>query len=137
MEEATSIRSTSTGTSSCRCSNVIDEEARAIHAALGSLPMIAQQCTARGSAGHGDGTPPAAREDVLVTRLVMGWTGLAASILLVVAALTNRSGTCADSANAAASSCSTTGSGGMLLVGVAAFGLSLWMLRRAHRTRRR
>jgi hypothetical protein len=67
-----------------------------------------------------------------VTRLVMWLAGLAASIVLIVAALTNKSGNCVDSADAAASSCSTTGSGGLLLVGMAALGLSVWMLRRAY-----
>ena len=72
-----------------------------------------------------------------MTRLVMWWAGLASSIVLVAAALTNKSGTCVDSADATASSCSTNGSGGMLLLGVAAFGLSLLMLTRAYRARRR
>jgi hypothetical protein len=72
-----------------------------------------------------------------MTRKAVWWVGLAASVVLVVAALTNQSGTCVDSADAAASSCRTTGSGGLLLVGLAASGLSLWMLRRAYRTHRR
>ncbi len=72
-----------------------------------------------------------------MTRLVMWLAGLAASIVLIVVALTNRSGTCVDSVEAAASSCGTTDSGGLLLVGVAALGLSLWMLTRAYRTRGR
>ncbi len=72
-----------------------------------------------------------------MTQLVMWWAGLAASVVLVVAALTNKSGTCVDSVDAVASSCRTTGSGGLLLVGLVALGLSLWMLRRAYRAQRR
>lgn len=72
-----------------------------------------------------------------MTRLVMWWAGLVASAVLIVAAMANKSGTCIDADDAAASSCGTTGSGGMFLVGVAAFGLSLWMLKRAYRARRR
>lgn len=56
-----------------------------------------------------------------MTRLVRWWAGLVASIVMVVAALPNKSGTCVDSADAAASSCGTTGSDGMLLVGGGGF----------------
>jgi hypothetical protein len=62
-----------------------------------------------------------------VTRLVMWWIGLAASVVLVVAALANQSGTCVDSA-AAGSSCRIGGSGGLLLLGLAVMALSVWML---------
>ena len=75
-------------------------------------------------------------QDVRMVRIVLWWTGLAASVLLVVAAFVSQSGTCVDSSNAAASSCSRQGSGGLLLVGLAAFALSSWMLRRAYRVRR-
>lgn len=78
----------------------------------------------------------AAGEDVRVTRLVMWWIGLAASVVLVVAALASQSGTCVDSANAAASSCRSSGSGGLLLLGLAAMALSVWMLRRTYRAQR-
>lgn len=71
-----------------------------------------------------------------MTRLVTWWIGLAASVVLVVAALASQSGTCVDSANAAASSCRSGGSGGLLLLGVAAMALSVWMLRRSYRTQR-
>ena len=71
-----------------------------------------------------------------MVRIVLWWTGLAASVLLVVAAFGSQSGTCVDSSNAAASSCLSQGSGGLLLVGLAAFALSAWMLRRAYRVRR-
>jgi hypothetical protein len=71
-----------------------------------------------------------------VTRLVMWWIGLAASVVLVVAALASQSGTCVDSANAAASSCRSSGSGGLLLLGLAAMALSVWMLRRTYRAQR-
>ena len=70
-----------------------------------------------------------------MVRIVLWWTGLAASLLLVVAAFGSQSGTCVDSSNAAASSCSSQGSGGLVLVGLAAFALSAWMLRRAYRVR--
>ena len=53
-------------------------------------------------------------------RLVLWWAGSAASIVLVDASLMNESGSCLDSADAAASSCTTTGSGGLILVGQAA-----------------
>ena len=53
-------------------------------------------------------------------RLVLWWAGSAASIVLVDASLMNESGSCLDSADAAASSCTTTGSGGLILVGPAA-----------------
>ena len=72
-----------------------------------------------------------------MTRLVAWWACLAISVAMVVAALTSISGTCVDSADAAASSCRTTGSGGLLLIGLAALGLSLWMLRRTYQTHRR
>jgi hypothetical protein len=80
----------------------------------------------------------AAREDVRMSRLVLWWIALAASLLVVLAALVSKSGTCVDSAtDAAASSCSRTGgSGGLLLLGLAAFGLSAWMLGRAYRVQR-
>jgi len=71
-----------------------------------------------------------------VTRLALWWACLTASVVLLVAALMNRSGTCVDSADAAASSCTASGSGGLLLVGLAALGLSLRMLRRAYRAHR-
>ncbi len=72
-----------------------------------------------------------------MTRVVGWWARVVASVALVVVALTNRSGACFDSADAAASSCTTTDSGGLLVVGLAAVGLSLWMLRRAYRAHRR
>ena len=72
-----------------------------------------------------------------MTRLVAWWACLAISVAMVVAALTSNSGECVDSADAAASSCRTTGEGGLLLMGLAALGLSLWMLRRTYRTQRR
>ena len=72
-----------------------------------------------------------------MTRLVAWWAGLAISVAMVVAALTSRSGTCVDSADAAASSCRSTGSGGLLLIGLAAMALSLSMLRRTYRAQRR
>lgn len=71
-----------------------------------------------------------------MTRLVMWWIGLAASVVLVVAAFVSQSGSCVDSANPAASSCTSSGSGGLLLAGLAALTLSLWMLRRTYRTQR-
>ena len=71
-----------------------------------------------------------------MTRLVMWWIGLAGSGVRVVAALASHTGTCVDSADAAASSCRSGGSGGLLLFGLAAMVLSVWMLRRTHRTKR-
>ena len=85
---------------------------------------------------QGTGATKAAGEDVRVTRLVTWWIGLAASVVLVVAALASQSGTCVDSANAAASSCRSGGSGGLLLLGLAAMALSVWMLRRTYWTQR-
>jgi hypothetical protein len=75
-------------------------------------------------------------QDVRMVRIVLWWTGLAASVLLVVAAFGSQSGACVDSSNAAASSCSSQGSGGLFLFGLAAFALWSWMLRRAYRVRR-
>ena len=72
-----------------------------------------------------------------MTRLVAWWAALAISVAMVVAALTSTTGACVDSADAAASSCRSTGSGGLLLIGLAALGLSLWMLRRTYRSQRR
>ena len=71
-----------------------------------------------------------------MTRLVMWWVGLAASVVLVAAALVSQSGTCVDSADPAASSCRGGFSGGLLLLGLAALALSVWMLRRTYRTHR-
>lgn len=71
-----------------------------------------------------------------MTRLVLWWIGLAASVVLVVVALVSQSGTCVDSTDAAASSCRSGGSGGLLLLGLAALTLSVWMLRRAYRSQR-
>jgi hypothetical protein len=71
-----------------------------------------------------------------MTRLVMWWIGLAASVVLIVAALVSQSGTCVDSADAAASSCRSGGSGGLLLLGLAVMALSVWLLRRTYRTQR-
>lgn len=71
-----------------------------------------------------------------MTRIVLWWIGLAASVLGVVVAFGNQSGTCVDSANAAASSCTSQGSGGLLLLGLVTFALSAWMLRRAYRAQR-
>lgn len=71
-----------------------------------------------------------------MTRIVLWWTGLAASVVWLVLAFGNQSGTCIDSAIAAASSCTSQGSGGLLLVGLGALALSAWMLRRAYRFRR-
>ena len=71
-----------------------------------------------------------------MTRIVLWWTGLAASVVLLVVAFGNQSGTCIDSAIAAASSCTSQGSGGLLLFGWGAFALSGWMLMRAYRLRR-
>ena len=71
-----------------------------------------------------------------MTRLVTWWIALAASVMLVVAALAGQSGTCVDSADAAASSCRSGGSGGLLLLGLAVMALSVWMLRRTYRTQR-
>ena len=71
-----------------------------------------------------------------MTRLVMWWLGLAGSVVVVVAALASQSGTCVDSADAAASSCRSGGSGGLLLFGLAATVLSVWMLRRTYRAQR-
>ena len=72
-----------------------------------------------------------------MTPVVVWWAGLAASVVLVVVALTNKSGACFDSADAAASACTPTDFGGLLVVGLAALVLSLWMLRRAYRAHRR
>ena len=72
-----------------------------------------------------------------MTRLVAWWAGVAISVAMVFAALTSTSGACVDSADAAASSCRATGSGGLLLIGLAALGMSLWMLRRTYRSQRR
>ncbi len=71
-----------------------------------------------------------------MTRLVMSWIGVAASVVLVVAALVSQSGTCVASADAAASSCRSGGSGGLHLLGLAGLALSVWMLRRTYRTQR-
>ena len=71
-----------------------------------------------------------------MTRLVMWGIGVAASVVPVVAALASRSGTCVDSADAAASSCKSGGSGGLLLLGLAALALSVWMVRATYRTQR-
>lgn len=71
-----------------------------------------------------------------MTRLVMWWIGLAASVVLVVAALGSQSGSCVDSADAAASSCRSGGSGGLLLLGLAGLAVSVWMLRRTYQTQR-
>ena len=71
-----------------------------------------------------------------MSRLVLRWTGLAASVVVVVAALVSQSGTCADSADAAASFCSSGGSGGLLLIGLSALTVSVWMLTRAYRASR-
>ncbi len=60
-----------------------------------------------------------------MTRLVAWWACLAISVAMAVAALTSNSGTYVDSADAAASSCRTTGEGGLLLMGLASLGLSL------------
>src|SRR6476619_1868787 len=78
---------------------------------------------------HRQGTDAtkAAVEDVRMTRLVMWWIGLTASVVLVVAALASQSGACVDSADAAASSCRSSGSGGLLLLGVAAMAMAAWM----------
>ena len=70
-----------------------------------------------------------------MTRIVRWWIGLAASVGLVAVAFGNQSGTCVDSANEA-SSCTSQGSGGLLLLGLVAVTLSAWMLRRAYRARR-
>ena len=70
-----------------------------------------------------------------MTRIALWSTGLAASVVLLVVAFGNQSGTCVDSANAAASSCTSQGSGGLLLIGLSAFALSAWMLRHAYRAR--
>ena len=71
-----------------------------------------------------------------MTRIVLWWIGLAASAALVVVAFGNQSGTCIDSADAAASSCTSQGSGGLLLAVLVMFTLSAWMLRRAYRAQR-
>ena len=71
-----------------------------------------------------------------MTRLVMWWIGLAGSVVLVIAALASQSGTCVDSADAAASSCRSGGSGGLLLFGLVAMVLSVWMLRRTYKNQR-
>jgi hypothetical protein len=98
------------------------------------LPIIVHGCEPIHANGPHDLT--AARQDVRVTRLVMWWIGLAASAVMVIAALVNESGTCVDSADTAASTCRSGGSGGLLLLGLAALALSVWMLRRTYRTRR-
>ena len=71
-----------------------------------------------------------------MSRIILWWISLTASVVLVVAASVNQSGTCVDSADAAASSCTSQGSGGLLLVGLAAFALSAWMLGRAYHAQR-
>ena len=71
-----------------------------------------------------------------MTRPVMWWIGLGCSIVLIITALASQSGTCVDSADAAASSCRSGGSGGLLLFGLAATVLSVWMLRRTYRAQR-
>lgn len=71
-----------------------------------------------------------------MSRLGLWWIGLAASVVLVIVALASQSGTCVDSAEAAASSCRSGGSGGLLLLGLATMALSGWMLRRAYRSQR-
>ena len=71
-----------------------------------------------------------------MTRIALWSTGLAASVVLLVVAFGNQSGTCVDSVNAAASSCTSQGSGGLLLLGLVTFVLSVWMLRRAYRAHR-
>lgn len=65
-----------------------------------------------------------------MTRLVTWWIVLSTSVVLVVAALVSQSGTCVDSADAAASSCRSGGSGGLFLLGLVALALSIRMLRR-------
>jgi len=64
------------------------------------------------------------------------WICLAISGVLVVAALGTQSGTCVDSVVPNSSSCTSGGSGGLLLLGLAAVTLSAWMLRRSYRTQR-
>ncbi len=71
-----------------------------------------------------------------MTRLVMWWIGLAGSVVLVIAALASQSGTCVDSADGAASFCRSGGSGGLLVFGLVAMVLSVWMLRRTYKTQR-
>ena len=71
-----------------------------------------------------------------MSRLVLWWSGLGASVIVVVVALGSGSGTCVDSADAAASSCRSGGSGGLLFIGLGALAVSVWMLRRAHRASR-
>ena len=69
-------------------------------------------------------------------RVVRWWIGVAASVAVVVVALMTGSGTCVDSADAAASSCTSGGSGGLLLIGLGALAVSVWMLRRTYRASR-
>lgn len=71
-----------------------------------------------------------------MSRVVLWWLGVAASAVMVIAALGTGSGTCADSVAPGASSCSRGGSGGLLLVGLAVATLSVVMLRRAYRAQR-
>ena len=56
-----------------------------------------------------------------MSRLIPWWIGAGASVVLIVTALGNQSGTCVDSAVAAASSCTSDGFGGLVLIGLAAF----------------
>ena len=69
-------------------------------------------------------------------RVVRWWIGVAASVAVVAVALMTGSGTCVDSAEAAASSCTSGGSGGLLLIGLVALAVSVWMLRRTYRASR-
>lgn len=70
-------------------------------------------------------------------RFALWSAGLLASLAMVFAALGSTTGTCIDSSDPAASVCSSQGSPGLLLVGVAAVVLSTSMLWRAHRSRGR
>lgn len=69
-----------------------------------------------------------------MNRLALWWIGLAASVVMVVVAFASQSGTCIDSTDPATSSCRSGSSGGLLLLGLAALTLSVWMLRRAYRS---
>ncbi|MEO7421172.1 MAG: hypothetical protein ABIU87_02120 [Ornithinibacter sp.] len=70
-----------------------------------------------------------------MSRIVLRWiasVASVASVVLVVFALGSRSGTCVDSTRAAASSCMSRGSGGLLLPALVAVALSALMLSRGY-----
>ena len=72
-----------------------------------------------------------------MARVLLWWTVLVASVMMLVIALGDRSGWCVDAPDPSATSCSNQGAGGLVLAGLAALVLSVWMLRRTCRSRRR